>query len=329
MKAWQRFVTVGRRHRHGTRRASRLGAAAITMAVTLTAFLTAPMIASARPIVCTSTGQPQCVYNVVLTPHGTYASLSFDTEYAAVATVTLSSAPPVQQADGTWSFTTPTFGFVVTPKATHHVASFNDLQPHTDFHYLITAAKGPVGPDYQTFGTLWTLTRHASVTFTSIHVTDDSDSLSAGDLTFWFFANGWLWQTSDGTPLSYPLDASEAEINSGDTIPLPAGQYYQEIAPAPPSVVLEVYGRDDDCDFGQFCTEGIGPGIPPTNSRSIGPGNTLGGSDSESDWATAAMPPINLAVSGPGEAFTISISGGTESDSLKFEVAATIKVWYA
>lgn len=61
----------------------------------------------------------------------------------------------------------------------------------------------------------------------------------------------------------------------------------------------------------------------------LGPGNTLGGSDSDGDWATAAMPPIDLAVSGPGESFTTSINWGTENYSLKFEVAATIKVWYA
>jgi hypothetical protein len=90
-----------------------------------------------------------------------------------------------------------------------------------------------------------------------------------------------------------------------------------------------VYGWDDDCDFFQFCTEGIGPGMPPVSARNIGPGGTVGGSDSEADWATATLPPIALAVSGPGEAFSIGLTLKTEYYSLKFEVATTIKVWYA
>ncbi len=321
MKTWQRFVTVGRRQRPATRRAARLSAAALALAVALAAFLAAPVSAGGRPLACTPTGQPQCVYNVALAPHGTYASIAFDTEYAAVATVALSTSAPTQAADGTWSFTTPIFGFVVTPKATHHVASFGDLQPATEYHYLISAAKGPVGADYQTFGTIKTLTRHARVTFASIHVTDDSDALSAGDLIFWFYANGWLSQVSDGTLLSYPLDdgsaEEEAQVNSGDTIALPANQYSQEFGYAPPTLTLKVSGWDDDCKFGQFCVTGIGPS------------DSGGGSNSEADWATASLPPIDLAVSGQGEAFTTTITWGTGSYSLKFEVAATIKVWYA
>jgi hypothetical protein len=320
MKAWQRFITDGPRRRCSIQPAMRLGAAALMLTVAIAAFAPATVRAG-RPLVCVSWGQPQCVYNIVPAPHGTYARLAFDTEYAAVATVTLSSAAPVQQADGTWAFTTPTFGFVVTPKATHHVASFTDLQPRTDYHYLISAAKGPVGPDYQIFGILRTLTRHARVTFTSIHVTDDSDSGSPGDLIFWFYANGWLSQVSDGTLLSYPLydgsPDSEAEVSSGSTIALPANEYSQEIAPAPPTLSLRVSGWDDDCDFGQFCNEYIAPH------------DAGGGSDSERDWATAVAKTVSLAISGPGEAFTLSISMETEDYSLKFEAAATIKVWYA
>src|SRR4051812_10941971 len=102
MKAWQRFITDGPRRRCPIQPAMRLGAAAIMLALALAAFVPAT-VSAGRPLVCVPGGQPQCVYNIVPAPHGTYATLAFDTEYAAVATVTLSSAAPVQQADGTWS----------------------------------------------------------------------------------------------------------------------------------------------------------------------------------------------------------------------------------
>jgi hypothetical protein len=180
-----------------------------------------------------------------------------------------------------------------------------NLKPNTKYIYNVKANDG-TNTQYST-GTFKTLRRQVQVDFKDIKVIDDSDFASAGDLIFWFNVNG-TWNKNFLFPSS-----GEAEIDSGTTV---HPNHVENLIDAPDMLSLSVFGWDDDCDFGQFCTEGIGPG------------GKAGGSDSEADWATAGGK-TNIALSGPGEAYTDSLSFTTTQWSLKFSVTATYTVSYA
>ena len=64
------------------------------------------------------------------------------------------------------------------------------LDQGTQYHYIVTVPEsGTSAKPQQKTGTFRTLTRTASVIFTGIHVLNDSDEETDGDLTFGFFAN--------------------------------------------------------------------------------------------------------------------------------------------
>jgi hypothetical protein len=330
MSTRHRYVVPSNRHRRSVPPLLRL-AVAVSLALGFAAEAV-PIAAGFGPLCATTQIQPQCIDAIAITPHGTYADFAFHLTSARLATLEVSEVAPYQQADGTWSLVgKPTTFFQLFAAANAHTVRIPDLQPHHTYHYLINALKGQIGNDAQQTGTFATLSRHVAVSFTSIHVTDDSDDLSAGDLTFWFYADGWLVGPSNGILLSYPLDASEAKVSSGNTITLDANQYRKEIIDAPDAIVLKVYGIDNDCEGvvplpgwpQELCTLGTSTDVTnlPTN-----PGS---GSTNSADWATAGTPLLNVVHNGPGEAYASALNWGTANANLKFEVTATLTVWYA
>ncbi len=181
-----------------------------------------------------------------------------------------------------------------------------NLTPNTKYVYNVKATDGSNNTQFSS-GTFKTLRRQVQINFTDINVIDDSDTLSAGDLIFWFNVNG-TWNQS----LQFP-SSGEAQIDSGTTV---HPNHVETIIDAPDTLSLAVFGWDDDCDFFDgLCTHGIGPG------------GAANGSDSEADWATAGSK-TTIALSGLGEAYTDSLSFSTTQFSLKFGVTATYTVSY-
>ncbi len=303
-------------------RTVRLGAVMALVALMLAAIAAAP-VSAGPPVNCVNTQiQPQCIENVKITPHGTFADFSFFTTSAKIATVQVSWVAPKKLPDGTYSYSgLSTVAFAISSATNQHTVQISDLWAHATYHYLINAAKSQVGNDAQITGTFSTLSRHVDVTFTSIHVTDDSDSLGAGELTFFFSVNGWLQDFPSGD-LTYPLQSAEIDVNSGETIALSG--IYRGSVDNTNKVVLKVFGKDDDCEGfvplpgypTTLCTAGAGPYEDPP-----------GGSNSDADWSTA-ITVVMIDKSGVNEEFKTNVNFATSADKLKFEVAATITVTY-
>jgi hypothetical protein len=99
------------------------------------------------------------------------------------------------------------------------------------------------------------------VSFDSVTVNDDSDAFSAGDFTIYGNAGNITYNWG-----------SEIEISSGDTHALGG----TVTATNAGHLLARLELQDDDCDFFELCTSGIGP-------------SWSSGSNSQADWATAAL----------------------------------------
>jgi hypothetical protein len=169
-----------------------------------------------------------------------------------------------------------------------------DLLPNKTYNYIVRAGS------FYTTGQATTLNRQVTITFNQIDVIDDSDDLSAGDLSFRFFVNGT-------EKFSFGASAS-----SGET--LNPNKVFASFLPGT-SMSLKVVGVDDDCDFGQLCTSGI----PSSGS----------GSHADYDWATAESGSINIAQLGPDtNSFSKTVTFEARGYALEFKVFAKIDVRY-
>lgn len=143
---------------------------------------------------------------------------------------------------------------------------------------------------YQT-GSLKTLNRSITVTFSQVYVSDDSDDLSAGDLTFYFNINGnWDWFKSIG----------ELQVASGQSIfpnqtrgfgYQPYGYYNKD------TLSLAVQVQDDDCDFWDgLCSYGIGPDSADFGFTPCRRGERRGRPSTSANWSIRpTAPPSNIA----------------------------------
>lgn len=127
--------------------------------------------------------------------HGTWARFAYTTN-AADVTVRVSDRQPVFK-NGVWS--EPYLDGIVGPETVHTtkpgtVMKYNwyYLQPGTTYHYIVTVPTKPGQVPVQAVGSFTTLRRTLTITWDTIHVTDDSDpgAKGAGDFTFWFRVNG-------------------------------------------------------------------------------------------------------------------------------------------
>jgi hypothetical protein len=232
----------------------------------------------------------ECFKLVAVEPHGTFANFHI---------ITTNPVKVILEAheDGQ-GVASSTFNLV---SATDWHTTLLNLKPNTKYIYNATATDGSNNTKIST-GQFTTLRRQVQVNFTDIHVIDDSDFASAGDLTFAFGVNG-KWSANK---------FGEMQINTGTTV---HPNHIETITDAPDGLTLAVHGVDDDCDFAQLCVKGI-----PTN-------DDPGGSNDEMDWATAKAK-TDVAVIGLGEEFTDSLTFQTTQFSLKFSVTATYAVTY-
>lgn len=304
-------ATAKQTRRHGAwARVTRAWLVAMLLGILALATQIAPVSAN-LPI---STVQPgpialcseyQCITNVKATPHGQFATIDFQTSFAKLATVQVSTVAPKKLAGGTFSYDNlPVDGFALTPAGTQHSVEMADLQPGTTYHYLISATKGTTGTDAQHQGTFTTLQRYVKATVTEIDVIDDSDALSAGDLVFNLLVNGQA-------PAIFP-SAETTEWGSGEARIV----NMQTKATSGDQATVTIKGWDWDDD-----QQGWLIGSPIV----IGSADTSG---IDGDGADIAA---NFDVTGNGhdQAFTQNFTLVTTGHSLKYRAFGSIQVFYA
>lgn len=172
------------------------------------------------------------------------------------------------------------------------------LLPNANYNYIVR------GGSLYTTGTIRTFTNRVTVVYNRIDVIDDSDSLSPGDLTFFFNAGK-----------GFDRQFGEVQAPSGKPVVLPDGRSVisQRIFNQVGNLRLAVEGVDDDYDP-PF--EACRNGQPPDGSS---------GSDNCFDWATATFA---ASVSQTQNLTTRTVAFQTTAFPLKFQVVATITVEY-
>jgi len=125
--------------------------------------------------------------------HGTWARISYTTNATSLS-VRISDRQPVF-SNGVW--TEPYMDGIIGPEIVqpYKTKMFFDamsLLPDTTYYFIVTAPTAANEVPVQTVGTFTTLRRTLTITFDTVHVTDDSDkgAKGAGDFTFWFHVNG-------------------------------------------------------------------------------------------------------------------------------------------
>jgi hypothetical protein len=168
--------------------------------------------------------------------------------------------------------------------------------PNTTYNYIVRG-----GSSYTT-GSVKTLRRQVDIHFDQIDVIDDSDGVTPGDLTFHFNING-EWKT---TPFG------EVAGSSGESL-YPARVF--SFFPTLGTLTLAVQGRDDDCDFGELCSGGLGPDF-------------TSGSNSQADWATAQSEKIDIAPPTSTNSVLKTVTFETRGNALEFKVHTRVRVKY-
>jgi hypothetical protein len=233
-----------------------------------------------------------CIKDVVVTPHGTFADVKV-LATAKLKTFELTANEPGQPVSSAMiGWDTQTWN-----------TQLLSLDPGTTYEFALKVTDES-GNSQTRFGTFTTLKRQVTVTFDAITVTDDSDDLSEGDLTFWFDA-GEGWDTGN---------TFSAGVDTGDTV---HPGWSTVVSGGPDLLELGLHGHDDDCGPFTLCSMGSMPSA-----------STTGGSNSEADWATAHHT-INTLVSGPGESFSGPFSLATSAYALKFSGSGTFSVTYS
>jgi len=125
--------------------------------------------------------------------HGTWARISYTTNATSLS-VRISDRQPVF-SNGVW--TEPYMDGIIGPEIVEPYKGkmYYDamiLQPGTTYYYIVTVPTAVNEVPVQAVGTFTTLRRTLTISFDTVHVTDDSDkgAKGAGDFTFWFHVNG-------------------------------------------------------------------------------------------------------------------------------------------
>jgi hypothetical protein len=141
-----------------------------------------------------------------------------------------------------------------------HSLTVTGLHPHNDYTWVADILD-PANHAVLSSGPISTLAGHVQVRFDSVTVQYDSDDFGAGEITSYGLAGN----------ASLVLEP-EREISSGDTATL--GNQVVSLVDSTEIIRASVELQDDDCNWGAFCTQGLGP--------DWGQGSTP-----ELDWATA------------------------------------------
>jgi len=125
--------------------------------------------------------------------HGTWARISYATNSTSLS-VRISDHQPILK-NGVW--TEPYMDGIIGPEIVEPYKGkmYYDamgLLPGTTYYFVVTVPTGVNQVPVQAVGTFTTLHRTLTITFDSVHVTNDSDkgAKGAGEFTFWFNVNG-------------------------------------------------------------------------------------------------------------------------------------------
>ena len=222
------------------------------------------------------------------------SSLSWNVQVSTAAIIT-SSTVPTFDTGGTLGPRIHSY----SSSGTNFDHFFGGLFADKNYNFIISAGGG-----YRT-GSITTLKRQLTVNFTKIDVIDDGDFVASGEDTFYFNVDGkWVFQTDE----LYPNSPTTLDIN----------KIYATFTTST-LLSLAVHGVDDDCDFGELCTYGIGPGY-------------TAGWDYQHDWNTAKSGSISYASLGAPDAndVTKEITFETPSSQSypKFKVYAKVSARY-
>lgn len=233
-----------------------------------------------------------CLKDVSITPHGTFADVH------VIATTVLKTFELTANKPGE-----AVSSAMIGANTQNWVSMLFDLEPGTEYEWDLQV-RDESGNIQKKSGTFKTLTRRVTVDYSNIKVTDDSDDLSEGDLTFWFNVDG-TWDPAD--------NFGEIGMDTGDQVDPNRTLTFDG---APDIMKIGLYGYDDDCDFFDgLCSFGSAPG------------GSDGGSHDEADWATAWTSVLTLQ-SGPGESFSGTFFVSTSSYALQFDGSGTFAVTY-
>lgn len=148
----------------------------------------------AVPPVTTDITSRWAVHNVRVTPGRLDVAIRFMAGPTR-PTVQISSDPPIQEpSTGRWFFLKPQPARVAGGQKgsgwEYHASQSAPLEGNTAYHYLIDVPRdGSVTAEQQQVGTFRTLGQTAKVWFRKLHMIDDSDEASSGDLQFAFTVN--------------------------------------------------------------------------------------------------------------------------------------------
>ena len=210
-----------------------------------------------------------------ITPHGTFATVSFKSTNPVVPIVLAGFSKPTKKTATGLDFQKATdirstaFPLLAGLQTSHEV-ELTDLVPDLEFWMVIK------GKDHINAVTKFkTRRRRIDVDFQKIHVIDDSDDLSGGDFWFGFYVNDD--NAPNGKALLYPKKGPKS-ISSGETktIPVEATVFGGN------TVKLKVTGVDNDDDPDLIVTlDTTGSGFWPPKSPDLG-----NGSDSKFAWVS-------------------------------------------
>jgi len=132
---------------------------------------------------------------VSVTPHGMWSRFHYTTNAASV-TIRISDRQP-KLIKGVW--TEPYMDSIIGPDIVETIKpgtqmKFDDMfeLPATTYYYIITVPTAANQVPVQAVGSFTTLHRTLTISFDTVHVTDDSDkgAKGAGDFTFWLQVGG-------------------------------------------------------------------------------------------------------------------------------------------
>jgi hypothetical protein len=240
-----------------------------------------------------------CSASVAFDPHGTYAPFTVTTTKPAHFEMQASTDAP--SANGTFAHVdSATFNL---SNVTQWNSSLLTLEPNTTYYYVLKATDTN-GQVIKKTGTFKTLRRRVEVTFTSLHMVDDSDVLSACDCYVHYQAGGQPEVSSD---FLY--------VGSGETI-YPNVKFTLYPANSTNSILVRVSAVDDDYDppF-DFCAWGFGP------YWSNGSNNCL-------DYSFVAKW-VDVSLAGMQDSKVNTYTLTADDGPIKFTATVKVKVFYA
>lgn len=236
-----------------------------------------------------------CITSVTFSPSGTYAPFTVKTSTPAHFQMQASTAAPL--ANGT--FAQVDSAIFNLSNVTQWNSQLLSLEENTTYHYILKATDAG-GQVAKKVGTFKTLRRRVEVTFTSIHMVEDSDILSACDCTFAVQAGG-----------AEPVTSAFMYVHSGDTI---FPNIVFKIDNPSNNILVRAHARDEDNDWSPF------PCYWGDSLWSNGSGNCW-------DWSFAAKW-VDVTLGGMEDSKTNTYKLTADDGPVKFTASVKVKVFY-